>query len=926
MAERPTTSLEQASAGRLDGLLATKLYLPHPPPGFVARPRLLKGLDEGLARGLVLVCAPAGFGKTSLLADWARRGRRPVAWLSLDQGDNDPARFWRHVIAALDRQRPGIAEQIAPLLHQPPPSFDGLVTALINQLAAQPGADRAVLVLDDYHLIEMQAVHASLAFLLEHRPAGLQLLLTSRADPPLPLARLRARGQLAELRERELRFTAEEAGAVLREAVGPDLPDAVVAALAARTEGWVAGLQLAALSLQGQADVAGFAAAFSGSHRYVLDYLAEEVLDRQPDEVRGFLLETSVLERLSGELCDAVTGRSDGQAMLEAIERANLFLVPLDEVRGWWRYHQLFADLLRARLQRERPERVAGLHRNAAAWSEAHGLADDAVRHALAAGDATWAARLVEQHFDALFLPGESATVQRWLAALPAELVRSRPRLCLAQTFMALVGGDVEAIESPLAAAERAFAAAADEPYEPTVGRAASVLTNVPAAIALNRAYLAHLRGDAESTAAFAARALAELGESEQILGAVGRRELAVAEWLRGRLTAAERAFILGIAELRAAGERGLAAANCHYLGQVQQAQGRLDAALDTYRQTLEITTPPGQPAMPAAGIAYVGMAEVAYQRNDLDAALEHVTEGIARCRQLNYTQPLATGLATLAWIRQAQGDPAGALEAIGEAARVASGPGVAGLLNVVPAQRARLLVAQGDVVAADRWTRERGLGADDQVSYPREPGYLVLARVLLARDRPEHALGLLERLHALAVAQGRVGSLIEIQALRALALAGVGEEAGAVAALVETLTLARPEGYVRVFADEGAPMGALLGRLVAAQRTGPTVAGRVPLDYLGRLVRAFQPATAASGPRSRPSTAVVPGLVEPLSERELEVLRLLAVGKPNQQIAEELVVAVNTVKKHVAHLLAKLGAANRTEATARARQLGLLR
>src|SRR6266536_598143 len=328
--------------------------------------------------------------------------------------------------------------------------------------------------------------------------------------------------------------------------------------------------------------------------------------------------------------------------------------------------------------------------------------------------------------------------------------------------------------------------------------------------------------------------------------------------------------------------------------------------------------------------LAVIGLAkrmdEVAYQRNDLDAALEHVTEGIARCRQLNYTQPLATGLATLAWIRQAQGDPAGALEAIGEAARVASGPGVAGLLNVVPAQRARLLVAQGDVVAADRWTRERGLGADDQVSYPREPGYLVLARVLLARDRPEHALGLLERLHALAVAQGRVGSLIEIQALRALALAGVGEEAGAVAALVETLTLARPEGYVRVFADQGAPMGALLGRLVAAQRTGPTVAGRVPLDYLGRLVRAFQPATAASGPRSRPSTAVVPGLVEPLSERELEVLRLLAVGKPNQQIAEELVVAVNTVKKHVAHLLAKLGAANRTEATARARQLGLLR
>jgi LuxR family maltose regulon positive regulatory protein len=326
MAQPPTPSLEQTGAGRPDGLLATKLYLPRPPPGFVSRPRLLEGLQEGLARGLVLVCAPAGFGKTALLADWARQGRRPVAWLSLDQADNDPARFWRQVVAAFDRVRPGIAEQVAGLLGPPaPPSFEGLVTALINQLATQLGDDQVVLVLDDYHLVEARPVHASLGSLLEHRPPGLQLVLTSRADPPLGLARLRARGQLAELRAAQLRFTAEEAAALLRQAVGPDLPDAAVAALAARTEGWVAGLQLAGLSLRGQADVTGFVATFSGSHRFVLDFLAEEVLDRQPDEVRAFLLETSVLERLSGELCDAVTGRTDSQAMLEAIERANLF-------------------------------------------------------------------------------------------------------------------------------------------------------------------------------------------------------------------------------------------------------------------------------------------------------------------------------------------------------------------------------------------------------------------------------------------------------------------------------------------------------------------------------------------------------------------------------------------------------------------------
>jgi LuxR family maltose regulon positive regulatory protein len=502
----------------------------------VPRPRLVEGLDEGLTRGLLLICAPAGFGKTSLLADWTRRGRWPVAWLSLDQADNDPARFWRHVVVALDQVQSEVAERVVPLLGPPaPPSFEGLVTALINELAAQSGEGEVVLVLDDYHLIEAQPVHASLGFLLEHRPPGLHLVLTSRADPPLPLARLRARGQLAEVRAAALRFTAEEAVAVLRDAVGHDLPDAAVAALVARTEGWAAGLQLAALSLRGQPDVARFVASFSGSHRYVLDYLAEEVLDRQPDEVRGLLLETSVLERLSGALCDAVTGRRDGQAMLEQVERANLFLMPLDEVRGWWRYHHLFADLLRARLQQQRPERVPGLHRNAAAWAEAHGLADDAVRHALAAGDAAWAARLIEQHFDALFLPGESATIQRWLSALPPELVRSRPRLCLAQTFMALVGGDVEAVEGQLDAAERAFAAAADEPFEPSVGRAASLLANVPAAIAPNRAYLAHLRGDAEETVAFASQALAELGEGEWMLDSVTRWQLAVAEWLRGR-------------------------------------------------------------------------------------------------------------------------------------------------------------------------------------------------------------------------------------------------------------------------------------------------------------------------------------------------------------------------------------------------------
>ena len=514
-------------------------------------------------------------------------------------------------------------------------------------------------------------------------------------------ARLRAGGQLAELRAGELRFTAEEAAALLREAAGRDLPAAAVAALADRTEGWVAGLQLAALSLAGQADPAGFVAAFSGSHRYVLDYLAEEVLDRQPEELRTFLLETSLLERLSGGLCDAVTGRDGSQAMLERVEQAGLFLVPLDEVRGWWRYHPLFADLLRARLQQQRPGRVAGLHRAAAAWCEDHGLADDAVRHALAAGDAAWAARLVERHADAFLLRSEGATLQRWLAALPAGLAGSRPRLLLAQARLALLSHRVEAAEVALDAAERALASApgvADEPFEPSVGRAASHLANVPAAIALGRTLLAVLHGDAERAITFGRRTLAEVGEGEWLLASHANGYLGVAELLRGRLAGAERALSSSIAQGRAAGQPAMTAWGYQDLGRVQRARGRLDTAADTYREALKVAAGTSRTALPAAGIAYVGLAEVAYQRNELDTALRHVSEGIGACRQMNFTPPLATGLATLAWIRQAQGDAAGAREAMEEAGRAAPGPGVAGLLNPVPAQRARLQLAQGDL------------------------------------------------------------------------------------------------------------------------------------------------------------------------------------------------------------------------------------
>jgi LuxR family maltose regulon positive regulatory protein len=799
-----------------------------------------------------------------------------------------------------------------------------VATALINELAPQP--EQITLVLDDYHLIDASPVHESVAFLLDRLPPGLRLALASRADPPLPLARWRARGQLAELRATELRFTLDETAAFLREATGLDLPTASIAALQERTEGWVAGVQLAALSLQGLPDPAGFIATFAGSNRYVFDYLTEEVLARQPAQVVRFLMETSVLERLSGPLCDAVTDEVGGQARLEALERANLFVVPLDEVRRWWRYHHLFADLLRVRLAHERPERMQELHRAAAAWHEEHGFADDAVRHAMAAGEVDWAARLVERHVEALLRRSEGATLRRWLGGLPAESVRARARLCLAQAVAAVVSSQVEAIEPLLVDAERAFAVSGDEPHEPSCGRALSVLANVPASIAFLRAELARLRGDADRAVAFDRQALAHLGEGDWLLRSLVGWNLAVADWLRGRLGSAEHALAEVVAERQAAGEGYLAMRVCYDLGQVQRAQGRLDAALATYRRGLEPAHEAGS-RLPAAGILHVGLAEVLYEQDELADALDHATRGVALCRQLAFTQSLATGLAILSRIRQAQGDAAGALDAIGEARRIEISPEVVALLNPVPAWRAGLLLARGEVAEAARWANDHGLGVTDEPSYPREGEYLLLARVLLADQEPDRALMLIERLHAQAVAEGRTGSVIELGAVRALALEAQGDHAASLTALAEVLVLAGPEGYARVFVDHGAPMARLLGRLAAADRARRvTLAGAVPPDYLDRLARAFRPGGAHAAPRTDRDTAGVEALVEPLSVRELEVLGLLAAGKSNQQIADELFVVLDTVKKHVGHILDKLSAANRTQAVARARVLGLLR
>jgi LuxR family maltose regulon positive regulatory protein len=804
-----------------------------------------------------------------------------------------------------------------------PTSFQAVVTALVNELAGV--AEEIVLVLDDYHVIQAPQVHQSVEFLLEHLPASLRLVLASRADPPLPLAKLRARGQLSELREADLRFTLGEAAALLRTAVGPEVPTAAVTVLGERTEGWVAGLQLAALSLQGHPDIAAFVEGFSGSHRYVLDYLAEEVLDRQPQQLGTFLLETSVLERLSGPLCDAVCGRSDSQQLLEQAERANLFLHPLDEVRGWWRYHHLFADLLRARLTREQPERVPELHRAAAAWCEQHGLVDEAVRHALAAGDAPWATRLVEQHLGETLRRGESVTLQRWLSVLPQEAVRSRPALCLAQGLMELHLGHLESVERLLEHAERAFDVLGErqEVEVPTDG---GMVAEGPAAIALLRSELASAQGDPERTTEFARSALAQMAEEERGPRLWARWLQLLADWMSGQMEKAESGFAQILTEARAIADPHPLTTSCHTLGWVQQARGKLDAALQTYREGLRFATEGGRFLPFHAGEAHAGIAQVLYARNQLDDALRHVTEGIELTRQVVEFRLPAFGLVSLAWTRQAMGDRDGALEAIDEACRLLPATGVVTMFSPAQTERAGLLLAQGRVAEAERWTKERRLTAEDDVSYPRERDHVVLVRVLLAEQAPERALGLLERLHAAAAAQGRTGSVIELRALQALAHAACGDQAGALGALAEALTLGAPEGYLRVFLDEGAPMAGLLHQLLAGRRQEQVAAAdAVPREYLARLVEAFEQAALPVRPPVRRGGVVVAGLVEPLTARELEVLRLLAAGAPNRAIAEQLVVTPETVKKHLSHLFDKLGVANRTQAVARARELGLL-
>jgi LuxR family transcriptional regulator, maltose regulon positive regulatory protein len=898
-------------------IIATKLFVPQPRPQIVLRPRLIERLDEGLHRKLTLISAPAGFGKTTLVSKWIADRERPVAWLSLDEGDSDPIRFLTYLVAAFRTVAPNVGAGAMGTLQSPqPPPIETVLTSLLNDITAIP--DDVTLILDDYHLIDAKPVDHALTFLLEHLPPQLHLVMTSRSDPLLPLARLRGRGQLTELRAADLRFTPSEAAEFLNRVMGLNLSNENIAALESRTEGWIAGLQLAALSMQGRENVQGFVRAFAGDNRYIVDYLVEEVLGRQPEQVRSFLLRTSILDRLSGPLCDAVTGEDGGQALLETLERGNLFVVPLDDKRHWYRYHHLFAVVLRVRASDEHPEQVPIWHRRASEWYEHNGWPADAIRHALAAEDFGRAAGLVEMSGRGMLTSRQADTFLGWLKALPDELVRTRPVLGVYYALV-LLSDDLEAAEARLRDAEQLLNMAAqieDRPGAPSVEMVVvdeEGFRSLPGIIAIVRSYLAGARGDEPGVVQYARRALDLLPEGDHFWRGAAASLLGLASWSGGDLEAAYRSFAEGADSLRMSGDRNQEISGAYVLANIRMAQGRLREATRIYEQALKLAAGQGEPMTPLAVDLYVGLSELCYERNDLEAALSYLRRSTEMGEHGGLPENRYRWYVAMARIEEAQHNLDRALDLLDEAERRyirSPDPNV----RPIAALKARVWIRQGRLAEALGWAHERGLSIEDDLSYLREFEHITLARVLIARytsDRVDsaihEAMSLLERLLQAADEGGRMGSVIEILVLQALAYEAQSNDALALAPLSRALVLAEPEGYVRIFVDEGTSVAVLLEK--AAKH------GIAP-NYVRHLL------TASGKAEDRtPGNQV---MIEPLSERERDVLRLLATDLTGPEIARELMVSPSTMRTHTSHIYGKLGVNSRRAAVRRAEELAL--
>lgn len=887
-------------------ILATKLYIPPPRPNAVLRPRLSERLNEGLAAGcrLTLISAPAGFGKTTLVGEWIARCGQPSAWLSLDAGDNDPAGFLIYLVAALQTVAPGIGAGMLAGLQAPqsqPPNIEGLMSGLLNELAAR--AEPLILALDDYHVIEDPALSQALTFLVEHLPPQLHLVITTRADPPFPLARWRVRGQLTELRAADLRFTPAEAAEFLNQVMGLSLSAEDIAALEARTEGWIAGLQLAALSLQGLPlpDAAGFIRSFTGSHHFVLDYLVEEVFGRQPANIQAFLLRTSILDRLCGPLCDAVVraAPNSGQANLESLEHANLFIVPLDNERRWYRYHHLFAELLRQRLgQSLAPGALVELHIRASEWCENNGLVFEAFRHATAANDVERGERLMESKRMPIHVQSVALAIAGWLEALPKCLRDARPALWWKQASLLLLIGQTAGVEELLLATEATLAAAALPGVEPD-----DATRNLIGKIAVARATLAQIQAQPDAILFQARRALEYLHPNNLPYRSTATRTLGFAHYLQGDRARASQAYAEALSLARAAGDIPNAILASIRLGQIQESESQLRLAAETYRQVLQLV---GDYSPPNSPVAYLGLARICYEWNDLAAAEEYGEKSLQLARQ--YDQIIDRTILSelfLAHLKVAQGDAIGAARLLTKTDQLTRQKNFTFRISDIAAAQAIICLHEGLIAEAAELARQNDLP-------------LVRARVLIAKKEPAAALVILESLQKQYEEKGLTDGALRVMTVASLALDAQGEKQKAMQRLVEALALAEPNGFIRLFVDEGEQMARLLSA-AAAQGIMP--------DYVSRLLAAFQSPVKGEEHTTKhaPSAVHASTLVEPLSGRELEILKLIVQGLSNREIGERLFLALDTVKGHNRRIFGKLQVECRTEAIARAREFGLL-
>ena len=921
-------------------LLATKFFVPVTPGTLISRPRLIALLDEGLKFPFTLVSASAGFGKTTLLSTWAHSLQAPTArlcWISLDEEDNDPRLFWTSVLTALDVQ--GIQRFEPLLMHlqsQPPPPLKALLTALINLLAESQ--DHFVLILDDYQLITEQQVHTTLAYLIEHLPPQLRIIVATRADPPLPFPLLRARGLALEVRTDQLRCTPEETRAFLDEVMHIHLPDQTIQKITTRTEGWLVGLQLLGLSLPDRADPEKLLKEISGNQRYILDYLTEVVLRQQPPEMQTFLLSTCILEQLNASLCDAILEQTGSQEMLQRLERANLFVVSLDSKREWYRYHALFAEALSCQLEKTQPDLVLILHHRASLWYAKHNQTTQAILHAFKAHEWHWAVDLIEQAYSPLvsftLVVGRHTLVQfqQWIEQLPADILACRPHLCLACIHLlwtitphALLFTWLDMAEATLRAPlkEQTLASVSQRNFSP---QAQQEQMDLLGKILTDRTYLSSYLADGQATFALYEQALALLSPEDAAFRAIATIGKSIAYYsssANNAMAAIESGYQAALLTQEAKQPvvtfimRAMTA--IHLIG-----AGHLHKAEQLTRQTSQLETLSDNPQVPWIGWVTLSRAEILREWNELADAQSLATEAISLCEQataLIWPFYLYWGHAVMIRVCLSCGDVDAARTFLYQAEQIGRSMNQQIYLYLhscfTTVDQVRLWLACGERDRAIRWAEELDLTERHGTPFTREREEVACARILLAKQQPVLALQRLEPVLQRATTGQRWGHVVEIRLLQALASHMLSQETEALNALCEAVRLAEPEGYIRSFVDEGAPMETLLYRLRESDlKRGPT-------PYLDTLLAAFQQESRARAQAEERTQAQA--LPEPLSERELQVLQLLARGASNLEIAHELVIVVDTVKRHVSHILGKLGVNNRLQAVRQAQDLGLL-